>query len=225
MLRKGLTVADASNLFDESFAHPELIECGCNMHARRYFVKALDAGDQRAALPLAAYKRLYKIERKIRDLDADAALAARRAQGQPAWDQLAAWCALRKQHEPPASKLGVAFRYFTNHQIALAHDAVNFASGQSFRNPPTRKRRRSSHARRGRAPPGARARAVIRWLPAHPRWPRFRRCHAPRRTRGTDAPALAREGNQDLDAREAERSPSARCHGDPAPVRAARSSP
>jgi hypothetical protein len=30
----------------------------CNMHARRYFMKALDAGDQRAALPLAAYKRL-----------------------------------------------------------------------------------------------------------------------------------------------------------------------
>lgn len=37
----------------------ELIECGCNMHARRYFVKALDAGDQRAALALAAYKKLY----------------------------------------------------------------------------------------------------------------------------------------------------------------------
>jgi len=32
LLRKGLTVADASNLFDESFARPDLIECGCNMH-------------------------------------------------------------------------------------------------------------------------------------------------------------------------------------------------
>jgi transposase len=120
LLRKGLTVADASNLFDESFARPELIECGCNMHARRYFVKALDAGDQRAALPLAAYKRLYKIEREIRDLDSDARLAERQKQSKPVWDQLAAWCALRKQHEPPASKLGVALRYFTNHKIALA---------------------------------------------------------------------------------------------------------
>jgi hypothetical protein len=35
------------------------------------------------------------------------------------WDELAKWCALRKQHEPPASKLGVALRYFTNHQVAL----------------------------------------------------------------------------------------------------------
>ena len=120
LLRKGLTVADASNLFDESFMRPELIECGCNMHARRYFVKALDAGDQRAALPLAAYKRLYKIEHEIRDLDPDAKLAERQKQSKPVWDQLAAWCALRKQHEPPASKLGVALRYFTNHQTALA---------------------------------------------------------------------------------------------------------
>jgi transposase len=120
LLRKGLTVADASNLFDESFARPELIECGCNMHARRYFVKALDAGDQRAALPLAAYKRLYKIEHEIRDLDPAAKLAERQKQSKPVWDQLAAWCALRKQHEPPASKLGVALRYFTNHQTALA---------------------------------------------------------------------------------------------------------
>jgi hypothetical protein len=90
------------------------------MHARRYFVKALDAGDQRAALPLAAYKRLYKIEHEIRNLDPDTRLTERQKQSKPVWDQLAAWCALRKQHEPPASKLGVALRYFTNHQTALA---------------------------------------------------------------------------------------------------------
>src|SRR5215468_3112124 len=87
---------------------------------RRYFVKALDAGDQRAALPLAAYKRLYKIEHEIRDLDDNAKLAARRARSKPVWDELAKWCRLRKQHEPPASKLGVALRYFTNHEVALA---------------------------------------------------------------------------------------------------------
>jgi hypothetical protein len=69
------------------------------MHARRYFVKALDAGDQRAALPLAAYKRLYKIEDEIRDLDDDAKRAARQARSKPVWDELAAWCALRKQRE------------------------------------------------------------------------------------------------------------------------------
>ena len=43
-------VADASNIFDTSFTCRDLVECGCNMQGRRYFVKALDAGDTRAAL-------------------------------------------------------------------------------------------------------------------------------------------------------------------------------
>jgi transposase len=66
--RTGYTVADASNLFDSSFERTDLIECGCNMHGRRYWTKALDAGDTRAALPIAAYKKLYEIEAKIRGL-------------------------------------------------------------------------------------------------------------------------------------------------------------
>jgi hypothetical protein len=95
-LREGLTIADASNLFDASFQRATLIECGCNMHAQRYFVKALDAGDQRAALPLAAYKKLYEIEVEIRDRDPDVKLAERRARSKPVWDELVAWCEVRK---------------------------------------------------------------------------------------------------------------------------------
>jgi len=119
-LRDGLTVADASNAFDASFLRAELIECGCNMHARRYFTKALDAGDQRAALAIAAYRKLYKIEDEIRDLDTDAKLEARREQSKPVFDELAHWCRVRTKHEPPSSNLGKALQYFTNHQIALA---------------------------------------------------------------------------------------------------------
>ncbi len=121
-LREGPTVADASGLFDASFAKAKLIECGCNMHARRYFVKALDAGDKRAALPLAAYKKLYEIERELREkgLDPDAVLAQRRERSGPIWDELASWCTVHKKHEPPSSRLGIALRYFTNHQVALA---------------------------------------------------------------------------------------------------------
>jgi len=118
-LRDGLTVADASNAFDASFLREELIECGCNMHARRYFVKALDAGDQRAALAIAAYRKLYKIEDEIRELDADAKLVERRKQSQPVFDELATWCHVRKKHEPPSSNLGKALKYFINHRVAL----------------------------------------------------------------------------------------------------------
>ena len=119
-LRSGFTVADASNIFDTSFKRDDLIECGCNMHSRRYFVKALDAGDTRAALPLAAYKKLYAIEAQIRDLGVEERLAVRQERSRPVFDELLAWSAVYQPHEPPASLLGAALRYLTNHQLALA---------------------------------------------------------------------------------------------------------
>lgn len=118
-LRQGYTVADASGLFDESFQRDDLIECGCNMHGRRYFTKALDAGDARAALPLAAYKKLYDIEETVRNAEPDARLATRRIESKPVWEELCAWCATYKPHEPPSSKLGEAIRYLTKNQVAL----------------------------------------------------------------------------------------------------------
>lgn len=118
-LRTGYTVADASNLFDASFKRPDLIECGCNMHARRYFVKALDAGDTRAALPIAAYKKIYEIESEIASLHPSEKLAKRIEQSRPVFDELGAWCRTYQAHEPPASRLGAAIRYFTNHEVAL----------------------------------------------------------------------------------------------------------
>jgi transposase len=119
-LRDGYTVADASNVFDASFQrNPALIECGCNMHARRYYVKALDAGDKRAALPLAAYKKLYEIEEEIRHHDPDAKLAVRQAQSKRVFDELVAWAKIHQPYEPPTSKLGEAIRYLLNHHVAL----------------------------------------------------------------------------------------------------------
>jgi hypothetical protein len=117
--RSGFTVADASNLFDASFARPELIECGCNMHARRYFVKTLDRGDKRAALPLAAFKKLYDVEREHRDADVLALLAARQAQSRPVYDALAAWCRAHAPHEPPQSPMGRGIGYLLNNLEAL----------------------------------------------------------------------------------------------------------
>ncbi len=117
--RTGYTVADAAGVFDSSFKREDLIECGCNMHARRRFVKALDGGDKRAAPPLAAYKKLYEIEAEIRDLDEDAKRAARQARSKPVFDELESWCRTYQQHEPPSSPLGGAIRYLLNHAEAL----------------------------------------------------------------------------------------------------------
>jgi hypothetical protein len=46
-------------------------------------VKAFDAGDKRAALALAAYKKLYEIEAELRDRDPDAKLVERGARSKP----------------------------------------------------------------------------------------------------------------------------------------------
>jgi transposase len=117
--RTGYTVADASGLFDASFARDDLIECGCHMHARRYFGKALDAGDARAALPIAAWKKLYEIEAKVRDLSDEQRRAIRQTESKPVWEEICAWCDTYKPHEPPSSKLGEAIRYLTNNRVAL----------------------------------------------------------------------------------------------------------
>lgn len=118
-LRRGYTVADAASVFDASFARDDLIECGCNMHARRYFVKALDRGDKRAALPIAAFKKLYEIEAECAELDDNARLSERQARSRPVYEELVSWCNVHKPHEPPQSPMGRAIRYLLNHREAL----------------------------------------------------------------------------------------------------------
>ena len=118
-LRTGYTVADAATLFDKSFRRDDLIECGCNMHARRYFKTALDAGDRRAALPIGAFKRMYEIEQGLSDKPPDERLAARKEQIAPIYEKLLKWCTVHQPHEPPSTPTAAAIRYVVNHQQAL----------------------------------------------------------------------------------------------------------
>lgn len=117
--RQGYTVADASSLFDAGFKREGIIECGCNMHARRYFAKALDAGDARAALPLAAFKKLYEVEEKLRGREAADLLEGRQRRSRPVYDELLSWARVHQPHEPPSSMMGKAIQYLTNHAAAL----------------------------------------------------------------------------------------------------------
>jgi hypothetical protein len=117
--RTGLTVADASGLFDEAFKRKDLLECGCNMHGRRYFIKALEAGDTRAALPVAAFKRLYDIEAELKLATVEQRRQRRQAESRPVYDDLLAWAEAYRPHEPPSSGLGRAVQYLLNHRLAL----------------------------------------------------------------------------------------------------------
>lgn len=117
--RKGPIVADASNLFDGLFESPERVEIGCNMHGRRYFLKALEANDLRAAVPLAAFRALYDVEDSARDADPDRRREARQQRSKPVYDELLAWCRTYQPLEPPGSLLGRAIQYLLNHHVAL----------------------------------------------------------------------------------------------------------
>lgn len=117
--RSGDVVADASPLFDAAFKRQELRECGCNMHARRRFTKALEAGDTRAALPLAAFKKLYDIEREVKFATIEERRRARSERSQPVYDDLLAWVKAHRPFEPPSSGLGQALQYLENHHVVL----------------------------------------------------------------------------------------------------------
>jgi len=118
-MRQGYIVADASNLFDRTFHSGERIEVGCNMHARRYFVKALEANDLRAAAPIAAFKALYDVEYAAREMSTEQRREERQRRAKPVYDELIAWCETYQPSEPPGSLLGKAIQYLLNHQLAL----------------------------------------------------------------------------------------------------------
>jgi transposase len=117
--RKGPICADAANLFDQTFRDGSRLEIGCNMHSRRYFVKALDAGDVRAAVPLAAFQTLYDVEDAARDLDDAGRAGERQRRSKLVYTELVAWCETLKPREPPTALLGKAIQYLLNHRIAL----------------------------------------------------------------------------------------------------------
>ena len=118
-LRTGYTVADAASVFDKAFERDGIIECGCNMHARRYFVRALDAGDARAAIAIDAYHALYGLEKEARDQEPVERLRLRQQRSAPIFAKLLEWATSIRDDEPPASKLGRALTYLTNQQVPL----------------------------------------------------------------------------------------------------------
>ena len=117
--RKGPIVADAANLFDKTFQSADRFEVGCNMHSRRYFVRALDANDLRAAVPIAAFKALYDVEDTARDMEPDGRLAERQARSKPVYDELLKWCRKHYPSEPPSTQLAKAIKYVLNQEVAL----------------------------------------------------------------------------------------------------------
>jgi len=126
-LRTGIIVVDMDMLFVEQRKRDDLIDCACNMHARRYFVKALDNGDKRAALVLGAFKALYQVEEDVREASEAERLAARQEHSTPCYDDIVSWCVVYERDTPPKTPLGRAIGYLLKHQIALRRFEKNGA--------------------------------------------------------------------------------------------------
>jgi transposase len=113
----GLLQSDGYAGLDALFTGPDPpTRVGCMGHCRRYFVKALDAKDLRAAVVLKLMQRLYEVEAKAREegLGAEALLARRQALSQPLMDRLAQ--VIRDLHNQalPRSPMGRATTYAIN---------------------------------------------------------------------------------------------------------------
>ncbi|MFH0902794.1 MAG: IS66 family transposase [Pseudomonadota bacterium] len=119
--RVGYVCADAAGVYDGVFSRPgsKAIELGCMMHARRYFKKALEAGDLRAAIALKYIKRLYKIERQGACMDSKRRGRLRQKKSKPVLASLHTWIAEMYAVEPPGTSLHKALTYAVNQWQAL----------------------------------------------------------------------------------------------------------
>jgi len=115
--RVGWTQIDGYAGYESIAKDGYLLPVGCWMHARRYFVKAFDNKDLRAAVPLEMIKRLYEIEREAKDAgdDHDQRYERRQRDMVPVLDELETWIETQRQTETPKSTLGRALTYAHNH--------------------------------------------------------------------------------------------------------------
>lgn len=91
---------------------------GCNMHGRRYFEQAktegAKSGKTLAEVALKFYQQLYDLDAEFKTLDLDEKQAQRLEKHKPLWVEFKSWVEQNIKKVPPKSKLGKAFKYFTN---------------------------------------------------------------------------------------------------------------
>lgn len=107
-------------------ANPEIRRVGCMAHARRKFDEALKAqehGTQRSKVAkllsraqqgLSYIRRLYRIEKKIRNRSAEERQAARQERAQPILNEMKEWLTESKKQVPPRSLTGQALGYLSD---------------------------------------------------------------------------------------------------------------
>jgi transposase len=128
---RGCLQADAFSGYDGIYAGGDVVEVGCNAHARRKFIEAQTTDAARSAAALAYYRELYAIERAIKaeiaklpptaDEPERAAirLRVRQERSVPVLESFKAWLDAQKPDVLPKSPMGGAIGYVENQWEAL----------------------------------------------------------------------------------------------------------
>jgi hypothetical protein len=112
---RGYLQADAFSGYDGIYAGGDVVEVGCNAHARRKFVEAQKTDMARAAAAPAYYSQLYAIEKEIKaelaklpeDADeptrAAIRLRVRQERAIPVWESFETWLEAERPQVLPKS--------------------------------------------------------------------------------------------------------------------------
>lgn len=116
--RRGYIQGDGYKGINELFTNPAagVRRVGCWSHARRGFVKALDAGDKRGAVAVKLIAKLYDVERLAseRQDGPDERQALRDQYARPVVNRLGTWIKETHPDVNPKSPLGKALTYAIN---------------------------------------------------------------------------------------------------------------
>jgi transposase len=126
---KGKVQADAYSGYDFAYevrveddgVYVRATEVGCAMHARRYFVEALDAGYKEAAVAVKFFWHLYKIEEFAKDIDAtaDQRREIRQRKSKPVMRKFRRWLRQNRGRYEKKSPFSKAITYARNQWKAL----------------------------------------------------------------------------------------------------------
>ena len=120
--RIGWMQVDAYKGYEQVFALGLAMAVGCWMHCRRYFVRAFENKDLRAARPLELIGQIYAVEAASREAGEshEARLERRQRDSKPLVAELQGWLDEHRAGEPPSSPLGRAITYADNRWVALS---------------------------------------------------------------------------------------------------------
>ncbi len=118
---QGYLQADAYAGYDAFFKPGRgMTEVGCWMHARRYFIKALESDERRMGPALALIARLYKFEGLAAARTPSERRSLRERWSRPVLNRLRRYLLELPPDVLPKSPAGAAVRYPLNHWAALS---------------------------------------------------------------------------------------------------------